>query len=137
MRNAIENFIVGIVTWMRNIALFLIVFFMIAMMYAPIVFLSLLALELILPKSMKMKDNLGDYAWFFSVVLAAIFMILSVVVGDLNTLPLYTYLNQQAYEGTLFIYVYMGSGMYLMIAGRSLFNFLGIDHSRSKESKKR
>ena len=115
------------VTYVRGIIILLIVFFFIAVMYAPIVFAGLTCIELILPRSMKMKGNLGDFAWIISIVAGiAAFTAALVSPQELSAMPLFDYLNQQALEQNLEIGFYMGIGMALMIGGRSVFNTLGL-----------
>ena len=114
------------VTYARGFIILLIVFFFIAVMYAPIVFVALTCIELILPRSMKMKGNLGDVAWLTSILVGIIAFVYSAISSyNLSAMPLFDYLNQQALEQSLEIYVYMGIGMALMIGGRSAFNTLG------------
>lgn len=127
MGESVKGWIETAVAWIRGFILFFIVLLLLAVMYAPIVFITLMCIELILPRSMKMKGRLGDVAWLLSLVTGLIaFIIAAVSPQEWSAVPLYDYLNQQALEQSLQIYTYMGSGVFLMIGGRSTFNTLGL-----------
>ena len=127
MLKSIKSWTESIVTTLQGFILLLIVFFIIAMMYAPIIFATLTCIELILPRSMKMKGNLGNVAWILS-LLSGIVAFTAALFSpqELSAIPLFDYLNQQALEQNLGIGFYMGIGMALMIGGRSVFNNLGL-----------
>lgn len=115
MRKLFED----IMTGLQGMVAFAMAMFILAIMYAPIIFGAVAIISLFVPKSSKVK--FGDIA-FILTVFAGILNFLIALISGFEALPLWEFLNEEALKGSFFIYAYTAFGIATLIGGRGFMN---------------